>query len=124
MGALNAVFDTTILIDYLNGIPVAAEEIDQYDRITISVITWIEVMAGVKTETEDIAARKFLATFNIHPVDTEIADIAAKLRKSERLRVPDAIIRATARHLGQLLVTRNSKDFPASDPGIRIPYML
>jgi len=121
---MNAVLDTTVLIDYLNGIPEAATEIDQYDRITISVISWIEVMAGVKTDEEDAIARKFLETFTIHPVDVDVADLAAKLRTSERLRVPDAIIRATARVLGQLLVTRNSKDFPASEPGIRIPYSL
>jgi predicted nucleic acid-binding protein len=124
VGTVNAVFDTTVLIDYLNGIPAAATEIDQYDQITISVISWIEVMAGVKTDEEDAIARKFLETFNVHPVDIDVADLAAKLRKSERLRVPDAIIRATARVLGQLLVTRNSKDFPASEPGIRIPYVL
>jgi predicted nucleic acid-binding protein len=124
VGAVNAVFDTTILIDYLNGIPATATEIDQYDRITISVISWIEVMAGVKTDKEGTLARKFLETFTIHPVDVDVADLAAKLRISERLRVPDAIIRATARVLGQLLVTRNSKDFPVSEPGIRIPYII
>lgn len=121
---MNAVFDTTILIDYLNQVPAAADELERYDSITISVITWIEVMAGIRTPDEAAMARTFLETFRIHPVDHETAELAAELRRSQRLRVPDAIIRATARQLGQLLVTRNSKDFPVTDPGIRIPYTL
>lgn len=121
---MNAVFDTTLLIDYLNAVPQAAAEFERYDEISISVISWIEVMAGVKTVEEGALAREFLNTFTMHPVDVETADLAAEFRRSQRLRVPDAIIRATARRLGQLLVTRNSKDFSKTDPGIRIPYRL
>ncbi len=121
---MNAVLDTTILIDYLNGIPEAAQEIARYDQITISVISWIEVMVGVKTKEHDALARQFLSTFVVHPVDADVAERAAQLRKEDRLRVPDAIIRATAKQLGQLLVTRNSKDFSELDSGIRIPYVV
>jgi len=31
---------------------------------------------------------------------------------------------ATARSNGCLLVTRNARDFPPSEPGVRIPYEL
>ena len=44
------------------------------------------------------------------------------LRREHRMRLPDAIIWATAQDLGVLLVTRNSRDFPSKDPGVRIPY--
>ncbi len=37
-------------------------------------------------------------------------------------RLPDAIIWATAREASALLVTRNTKDFPADVPGVRVPY--
>jgi predicted nucleic acid-binding protein len=40
------------------------------------------------------------------------------------MRLPDAIIWASADVHSMLLVTRNTKDFPADLPGIRIPYML
>jgi predicted nucleic acid-binding protein len=43
-----AVFDTNILIDYLNGEVKAKNTIEQYDQIAISVITYIEIMVGVK----------------------------------------------------------------------------
>src|SRR5262245_646148 len=42
----------------------------------------------------------------------------------ERSQLPDAIIWATARRKNTLLVTRNIKDFPESEPDIRLPYRL
>ena len=38
--------------------------------------------------------------------------------------VYDAIILATAQIRGRVLVTRNTRDFPANMPGIRVPYTL
>ena len=46
MGALDSLFDTNILIDYLKGIPFAVAEIDGSASRAISVISWREVMAG------------------------------------------------------------------------------
>jgi hypothetical protein len=40
------------------------------------------------------------------------------------LKIPDAIIWASAEEEGCLFVTRNTKDFPADHPGIRFPYRL
>ena len=47
---------------------------------------------------------------------------AKGIRKKTRLKLPDAIILATARVHGLLLVTRNHRDFPKREPDIRIPY--
>jgi predicted nucleic acid-binding protein len=44
------------------------------------------------------------------------------LRREIRLKLPDAIILASARANGLLLVTRNHRDFPRKDSDIRIPY--
>ena len=49
---MRAVIDTNILIDYLNGIDAARLELARYDRPLISVITEIEVLAGIRS-TED-----------------------------------------------------------------------
>ena len=46
----------------------------------------------------------------------------AKIRRDRRVKLPDAVIWATARAESALLVTRNTKDFPRDDPGIRVPY--
>ena len=47
-----------------------------------------------------------------------------RLRRERRLKLPDALIWATARRHGSLLVTRNTKDFPKDDPGVRVPYSI
>ena len=46
------------------------------------------------------------------------------LRRELRLKLPDALILASARVNGWLLVTRNTKDFPASMLGVRVPYVI
>jgi predicted nucleic acid-binding protein len=40
------------------------------------------------------------------------------------MKLLDATILATAQVNGAILVTRNTQDFPANMPGIRIPYTL
>ena len=51
---MKAVFDTNILIDYLNGIQQAKKEIDLYSHRLISSITWMEVLIGANEENEPI----------------------------------------------------------------------
>jgi predicted nucleic acid-binding protein len=68
---------------------------------------------------------QFLDRFGLDEIDDEISHRAAALRRERpRLKSPDAIILATAQIRGRILVTRNTRDFPASMPGIRIPYTL
>ena len=70
-------------------------------------------------------AEILLSGFGIDELDAEIAARAAGLRRERlRLRLPDAVILATAMLRGRVLVTRNTKDFPANMPGIRVPYIL
>ncbi len=51
-----------------------------------------------------------------------VAREAVALRKASRLKLPDALILATARVHGLLLVTRNHRDFSPSEPDVRVPY--
>lgn len=53
-----------------------------------------------------------------------MAESAVQIRRAQRIRLPDAIIWATAQVHDATLVTRNTKDFPPSQPGIRLPYTL
>ncbi|WP_139349941.1 type II toxin-antitoxin system VapC family toxin [Thioalkalivibrio denitrificans] len=119
---MKAVFDTNILVDYLNGFPQAAEELNRYSRRLISQITWMEVLVGCRDDGEEQLVREFLATFDVVPINAEVAESAVMLRRANRLRLPDAIILATAECSHALLVTRNTKDFPSDTPGIRVPY--
>jgi len=116
-------FDTNILIDHLSGIEQAGAELRRYQDRAISIITWMEVMAGSNSEDES-RIRAFLAAFRCLPVTTEVAERSFAVRRQRKLKLPDAIILATAETADRLLITRNTRDFAADDPGVRIPYRL
>jgi len=117
-------FDTCILIDYLNGVPQAADILKEYaGNSAVSVITWMEVMVGafrLDHERQQIT-RRFLARFTQLPVSEAVAELAASIRAQRRIKLPDAIIDATAQVENRLLLTRNEKDFK-SIPGVVFPY--
>ena len=119
---MKAVFDSNILIDSLNGINSATRELDRYSQGYISVVTWIEVMAGAKNDSDAEVVRRFLRTFRCIDLDAEIAEEAASLRQGRKLKLPDAVVLATARVHDAILITRDT-DFPDT-PGIRIPYRM
>ena len=120
---MKALFDTNILIDYLNGIDAAREEIAAYPHPMISTITWVEVMVGSQID-EEVAVRQFLDRFLQVQLDATVAERAVSIRRKTRIRLPDAIIWASAQMEDALLVTRNSKDFSRLAPDVRIPYAL
>jgi len=120
---VGALFDTNILIDYLNGIPAARDEIRRYETRAISAITWMEVMVGA-TPDEEPALQAWLNTFRVIPIDHPVATRAVSIRRGKRIKLPDAIVWASAQAHALLLVTRNTKDFAPSEPGVRVPYEL
>ena len=83
----------------------------------------MEVMVGATEDVED-TTRSFLNSFDIIALDEGIAERAVSLRRSHHIKLPDAIIWATAKVHAMLLVTRNTRDFAVGDPGIRMPYRL
>lgn len=116
-------FDSNIIIDSLNGHPAARDEIKQAGPAWISRLTWIEVMSKGNTAALRVF-EDFLGIFHIDEVDDTICRHAAALRRQRSLKLPDAVILASAQVHGRILITRNTKDFPAELPGIRIPYTL
>lgn len=119
-----AAFDTPVLIDALQGHPEAGAELQRYRQRFISRITWIEVMS--KAQPDDAQrAEGFLSHFSVVEVSEEIARCAAQLRgQRPTLSLDNAVILASAQVSGRILITRNTKDFPAAMPGIRVPYTL
>ncbi|HUZ13135.1 MAG TPA: type II toxin-antitoxin system VapC family toxin [Caulobacteraceae bacterium] len=120
---VKALFDTNVLIDFLHNVAPARDVIDGYEAGAISVVTWIEVMIGVERDLE-AGTRDFLNSFEFVGLEPPVAEEAVLLRRTHRIKLPDAIIWASARRTGRLLVTRNTRDFPADDPGVRHPYVL
>jgi predicted nucleic acid-binding protein len=116
-------FDTNILIDYLNEVTQAKATLKQNRGAAICPITWMEVMVGTPKEKER-ATRAFLGSFRLFPFDDRIYEEAVTLRKKYGMRLPDALVYATARVYKHVLTTRNTKDFSDKEPDITIPYRL
>jgi len=124
-GPLRLLLDSVILIDHFNG---RAEATRYLARVAgesaISVITRAEVLAGFATEDTALAVR-LLDRFPTLDIDAAVADLAARLRREHRWKMPDALQAALACHHGLELATRNTRDFsPESHSFVVIPYML
>ncbi len=120
--------DANIMIDALLGYRPAHRELSRLAsigaRLWISRMAWIETLSK-GSETAVREAEQFLSGFALDELDDEIARRAAALRRERpRLKSTDAIILATSQIRGRVLITRNTKDFPANMPGIRVPYTL
>jgi predicted nucleic acid-binding protein len=120
---VKALLDTNILIDFLNGVAEARSEMTLYPEKAISIVTWMEIMVGAAPEVQS-ATGSFLSSFEIVGLDGAIAEQAVALWRERRIKLPDAIIWASARQTGSLLITRNKRDFPVADPSVRVPYHL
>lgn len=121
---MQALFDSNILIDLLAGLPAAIEEAERYTQVSVSIINWIEVMSGAKIEAEEKCCAILFTGLKIINLNNKISTVAVEIRRERTLKLPDAVIQATAEVKRLTLVTRNTKDFPASMPGVRIPYTL
>ena len=121
---MSSVVDTVILVDQLNDIAPAAALFTGPEEVSASLISWIEVMVGAATAEARAAAEDLFTIVTIVGITEPIAEEAVRIRRERRLKLPDAIILATARHLGVPLITRNTKDFDPADPMIRVPYTV
>lgn len=124
MGIMMALFDTNILVDYLEGFLEAKEELQSCEKPCISIMTWMEVLVGAKDENREKITRDLLSRFTLLFLTTDVAEKAIIIRKEKRIKLPDAIIWATAKCHNLILITRNTKDFPSHESDIKIPYHL
>lgn len=120
---VNPLFDTNILVDYLNGVVEAAEELDRHSARSISIITKMEVLVGVRPNT-GTATKAFLSSFDILPITDQIAERAVDIRRAFRIKLPDAIIAATADVHNLVLITCNTRDFGSEEFQVRVPYQI
>lgn len=102
------IFDTNILIDCLMGYGAAGNSVRQQSDRVISVITQIEILSGAQPLTEQ-KLRDFLAGFDVIHTDARIAEQASQIRKQTGLKLPDAMILATANCERRTLLTRDQR---------------
>lgn len=126
---MTIVVDTSVLIDHLRGDATARAALEDAvragERLVCSVLTKVEVLAGMRP-AEERATRRLLDSLDWIEVSDEVAEAAGALANRYLASHPgvdpvDYVIAATALRLRAALWTRNVRHFPMFD-GLRPPY--
>jgi len=111
------IIDTDVLIWYMKGNEKAYEVIERSNTLFISVVTYMELVQGMRNKTELINLRKALLGWNaqILYITEEISAKAMFYVEqhylSHFLQLADALIGATAMAYGFPLLTANDKHY-------------
>lgn len=111
--------DTDVLIWHLRGLSHATQRLDQLPNLTISAVTWLELLQGFRSKAEMGAVQKSFEMRKAQrlPLTPAITDRAVALMEaltlSDGLQLGDALIAATALEHNLPLLTGNVKHFAA-----------
>ncbi len=117
--------DSNVLIDALAGLPhgvhVLREARKRPDVLVVySAITRIEVLGFPNlSEQEDTAIRQLLNEFEEVAVTSAVVERTIQIRKLVRIKIPDALIAASADSVQAVVITRNTNDFQRV-PGLSV----
>lgn len=110
MSGSEFLLDTNFILGMLKGTPAVVDLIQREHlsagQCAYSAITRMELLGfpGI-TRAEDELIRNRLAMFACLPVDRAVEDRAIELRRNRRVKLPDALIAATAITHGLRLLT-------------------
>jgi len=122
-------YDTNIFIYYLaDELAVSSLFVEDFlnlHEILVSSIVRIELLSfSGLSEKEEQSIEDLLSQFNFVPLLREIEDQTIQLKRKHKIKLPDAIIAATALHKDAVLVTRNVSDFQGiSELKIENPFV-
>ena len=111
------IVDTDVLIWYMRGNENAYQLIEKLTEFNVSVVTYMELVQGMRNKNELNSLRKALHVWNtkVLYISEEISAKAMFLVEqhylSHSLQLADALIGSTAIHYGLPLVTANDKHY-------------
>ncbi|UCH98386.1 MAG: type II toxin-antitoxin system VapC family toxin [Candidatus Aminicenantes bacterium] len=112
MSGNKIVLDSNIIIYLSKGLLRIEDISERYDDFYISIITYMEVMGyQFSDDRERQIIKEFFDNFEIIYINSEIAENVILIRQQKKIKLPDAIILATAKFLNCPLMTRNVEDF-------------
>ncbi|WP_421775374.1 type II toxin-antitoxin system VapC family toxin [Gracilimonas sp.] len=115
MGRSGYLIDSNALIDFLGGrLPDTGQEFLSHviDNVPmVSVISKIEVLGYNGTAHEEQILKSFINDSEVLNLSEEIVASCIQIRKAHRIKLPDALIAATANVQDLILITRNISDF-------------
>ena len=124
MSGNNLLLDSNILIYLSRGQIGIIEIIQNYNKLFISVITKMEVLGfPFKSDNERKQTEKIVSLFEVIHTNNEIAEAVIQFRKKKKIKIPDAIILATAKSIKASILTANSADFKGIDSTIEIIHL-
>lgn len=103
MSGVKYLLDTNYILGLLKSAPEVLSEVTLRDILTVecgySAITRMELLGfpGI-TAAEDLLIQERLAQFTYWPLTSIIEDVAIAVRRTRKVKLPDAIIAATAIH--------------------------
>jgi predicted nucleic acid-binding protein len=121
--------DTDVLIWHLRGYAQATRRLDELGALTLSAVSYLEVLQGMRNKTELVAVKKMLErrAARLLPITEAIthraADLMESLTLSHGLQMGDALIAATALDHGLPVLTANVKHFGAIE-GLKVEAFL
>jgi predicted nucleic acid-binding protein len=112
---MNMLVDSNVIIDYVsNRIPEkSAKQLDNYfnSNFSVSIISKIEVLGFNTLDYELEQLESFIQLSSIVYIDEAVADKTIEIRRMKRIKLPDAIIAATALVKNCILLSHNPTDF-------------
>ena len=97
--------------------------VDSFDEFFVSIITYMEIYSyNFSNKKEEELLRELLNNITITPINKEIADLTIEIRKSKtkKIKLPDAIILATAKYLNLTLLTDDWDDFEKIESSVLV----
>ena len=109
--------DSNAIIDFCNGkLPTNGRNFMMGVSPEISIITNIELFATKNISPEEYELLEKFVAFSVkHDVNKDLIDTTIMIRYTYKIKLPDAIIAATALFYNLTLISRNSKDFDGID---------
>lgn len=112
MNGNSYLLDSNIIIYLLNGTLLLKDIAKNNDTFYVSVVTYMEVLGfPFSTEEAKNEVETFLNSFILHHLTAEIVQKTVCIKQQRRIKLPDAIIAATALCKDITVVTRNTSDF-------------